>query len=111
MTIYSKKLLTSVLGITLVSSAALSDNILATCQSCAQIPHQKIMCVAGNIPIEVTHCGAEKWLHEGRVECKEFETFTVTCIDGSITRYTDERWYGAGSNCDTVGFEGNHHCY
>jgi hypothetical protein len=107
----TKKMLTTGLGLMLVTSVAWSDTLLSICQVCNQIPKPKVLCLQGEEPPEIEFCGAEAWLRINGTECKLFETITVYCANGKKMKYTDERWFGAGSTCDPLNATGNHHCY
>jgi hypothetical protein len=111
MKIHNKKLLFVWLGLTLVSSVAWSDTLKSVCKVCVQIPKPLEMCARDETPVKVEFCGAENWERQGAPECKLFETMTVQCASGKKIRYTEERWFGAGSSCDPIGSSGNHGCY
>jgi hypothetical protein len=111
MNLFKLKPLISATCLALVSSVAFSDTLLSTCQYCYKIPKPNPICITGETSPTIVFCGAENWIHQGVVECKQFDNVTIYCANGSTMTYTDERWYGVGTICTPHGTNGDHACH
>jgi hypothetical protein len=107
----TKRITFITLGITVVSSIALSNSLLGICKVCNPVPKPKYMCVQGETPPLREFCGAERWLVNGTPECKRFETVTYYCASGETIKDTEEQWFGPGTTCADATQSGNHDCH